>query len=102
MKQLNKVKELVKNILTESENTRNSDDLLYITVCKRINPIAASLPFYMVLGNRKEYGIPSFESVSRARRKIQEENPDLCGTDTVEAYRKVNEETFREFATGRS
>ena len=43
---------------------------------------------------------PAFETVRRARQKVQERNPELQGVERIKAKRKENEEIFREFARG--
>lgn len=89
---------LVKHILRSCPDTRNSDDLLFIKVCESINPLAINLSFNTVLLNRKEWGLPAFESVRRTRQKVQAEYPELAGNSTVEGHRKVNEQVFKEYA----
>ncbi len=98
--ELKTTQDLVKHILTTEPRTRNSDDLLYIRVCEIKGGEAVNLPLWRVLLNRKEYGIPPFESVRRSGQKVRAAYPELAGSDEVEAQRKVNEEAFREFARG--
>ncbi len=91
---------LVKRILINEPETRNSDDLLYLKVCEYINIVAVNMPFKDMLLKRKEWGIPPFESVRRSRQKVQEKYPELSGNANVEGHRKLNEEVFREYARG--
>lgn len=98
MKKIRRTSDIVKDILENIPDTRNSDDKLYFQVCKRINPDALNKPFYMVVLHRKEHSFPPFESVRRARQKLQASYPELCGSDEVEAERKVNEELVRKYA----
>jgi len=44
-----------------------------------------------------EYGFPSYETVGRARRKLQANHPELCGNSNVEAQRMLNEQVFRDY-----
>jgi hypothetical protein len=44
--------------------------------------------------NRKKYGLPTFESVSRCRRKAQEEFPDLRPPKKIQEARTKREEEF--------
>ena len=103
---MNKAKELktttaiVRDILEQDIRARNSDDYLYYMVCTRINEIMVHLPFWKVLLNRKEYKFPSFESVGRARRHLQNKFPELSADADVEAQRELNEEVFRDYAKG--
>ena len=97
-KELKTTSKIVKIILEQNPYARNSDDFLYIKVCEKVNDISINLPFKQVMENRKLYGLPPFESVRRCRQKIQATHPELAGCDDVEAQRKLNEETFRDYA----
>lgn len=99
MSELITTTQLVKAILEEDEKARNSDDYLYLQVCKQVNP-RCSMFFDYVMLHRKELGIPGYETVRRTRQKIQQEFPELCGSDRVNAMRAVREEEFREYARG--
>lgn len=100
MKNIRKTSKLVMRVLQEIPDTRNSDDLLYLEVCRKIDPKAALLPFWYVLASRNSYGFPPYESVRRTRQKIQQDHPELAGTDIVEGHRVLNEEIVREYARG--
>lgn len=95
---LNKTKDLVKSVLESKPATRNSDDVLYIEVCKTINPLYVDLPFWKILQSRKSYGFPPYESVRRARQKLQSDYPELAANENVEAQRAINEDKYRAFA----
>lgn len=97
-KELIKLTDIVKSVLEENPESRNSDIELYYYVCKFINPHSLTAKFGTVLRSRKEYGLPTPESVGRVRRKIVETHPDLKGTDEVEGGRWSYEQTFREYA----
>lgn len=92
------ISELVKEILTENAETRNSDMLLYLKVCQRIMPIVTEMPFPHVLMFYKTYNLPCFETVRRSRQMIQAKNSELAGTERVRKKRKEREAEFREFA----
>jgi hypothetical protein len=96
---LNQTKVLVKQVLEESEKARNSDNELYIQVCFLLNPDALNNSFIHVISNLDYYGLPPFETVRRARQKVQAERPDLRPCDEVELFRAENETAYREFAT---
>lgn len=98
MRRIKRTSDIVKDILENVPEARNSDDLLYINVCKKLSPMVCSQPFQTVLLMRNELGIPPFESVRRTRQKLQASYPELCGTDEVEAWRKVNEEIVKDYA----
>ena len=100
-RELNTTTEIVKHILKQHREARNSDDQLYLKVCEHINGVCSNLPFKQVIANRKEYGLPAFESVRRSRQKIQSMHPELAGDKDVEAGRSLNEEVFRNYARKR-
>lgn len=92
--------QIVKTVLTEEPETRNSDDALYLAVIKRLDLDIITLPFYVFIKRRKEKGLPPYETVRRSRQKIQEEFPELRANDEVEIMRNLNEEYYRRFARG--
>lgn len=98
MNKIKRTSDIVKDVLKDCPNARNSDDLLYINVCKRISPMVCNQPFQTVLLMRNELGIPPFESVRRTRQKLQASYPELCASDEVEAQRMVNEEIVKNYA----
>ena len=97
-KELKRTNEIVKNILQQSPESRNSDDVLYLKVCECIYPGSSNLPIQTVLMNRKNYNLPSFETVRRTRQKLQASYPELAGNSTVKGQRMLNEEVFRNYA----
>lgn len=96
--------DIVKAILQGHEKARNSDDYLYYLVCHifgRENGYDVehmSLGYFLV--NRSKMEMPAFETVRRARQKLQQKYPELCGNDKVTGQRKLNEELYREYARG--
>lgn len=97
-KELKRTTELVKEILESYPLARNSDDYLYVMVCRLINENGIHMSFKEVMLNRSKLNYPAFESVRRTRQKIQADHPELCGTSTVEGQRRLNEEVFREYS----
>lgn len=97
---LNTTKALVKSILENNKETRNSDMLLYYEICKTLNKSALEAPFAFVILKLDKLKIPPFESVRRSRQKIQAECPWLAASDDVELFRAENEEAYRDFARG--
>lgn len=86
----------VKRILENDPRTRNSDDVLYAKIVKDLG--YTDFPVYAFLEYRASFDIPSYESVSRCRRKLQELYPELAADPNVEAARELEEERFREYA----
>lgn len=94
--------DLVRMILKQHPETRNSDNQLYYMVIKTlgkqkgIDIDSMSMPHFLL--HMKEYRLPSIETVGRCRRKIVETHPELAGNSDVEAYRTLNEEVFRAYS----
>jgi hypothetical protein len=57
-----------------------------------------SLGYFLV--NRTKMEMPAFETVRRARQKLQQTYPELSAWDKVEGRRMMNEEIYREYARG--
>lgn len=103
MKKYNELKTvaaLVKAMLEKYPAARDNDMILYYRICENINFAALHKPFCDVLLNLHEYGYPPFESVRRARQKVQEHNPHLASSRAIMAAKADNEEAFRAFARG--
>lgn len=97
--ELTKLSEIIKPLLLKSENCRSSDDFLYCEVIKNIYPNILNFTAEQFFYKRKDYKIPSFESVSRCRRKLQEQYECLKPCKKVQESRKQQEEKFYNFAT---
>ena len=95
---------LVKRILEQRPETRNSDMFLYTALVQHIESEKGvditGKPFCFVLCNLKKLGLPSLESVGRARRKIQEQNPHLQSEKKVKKMREAQEEEYRKYSKG--
>lgn len=101
MNKLLNLTKLVKTILEQDERARNSDDYLYMLVLYESSHIGRAISEISVttfLANRDRWGFPSYKSVSRTRRKAQEEHPELRGTERVRKKRAEREEVFREYS----
>lgn len=75
---------IVKKVLTEHKDARDSDFRTIGWVIKSLRPEVMDMKLSQVLWNHKELNIPSFETIRRTRQKVQHDNPDLRG----EAYNK--------------
>ena len=104
MSDLRNVTSLVHIILEHYPQTRSSDGLLWLKVLERqayeneIDLRMLSVPSF--LPRIKELGFSPFESVRRARQKLQAAYPHLAASDSVENYRSQNETEFRAYAGG--
>ena len=97
--ELRQLKDLVIETLKQGETFRENDDMLYLTICIKIfSKTNTRLLSEMSIGEffrfRKEYGLPTFESVSRCRRKAQEEHPELRPRKKVQEARKTKQDEF--------
>lgn len=85
--------ELIKDILTKHPETRDDDMKLYAIVCYSRTRISSSIGFYSALWNHDAYHLPLYDSVTRIRRKVQQEHEDLRGQKYKE--RKKEELDYR-------
>lgn len=94
--------EAVRQILEHNEKARDDDNFLYYLVLKHygerngIDIESMSMPRFLL--NMKRFGFPPFESVRRARQKIQHAHPDLAGSKIVEGKRKLEEDAYLAYA----
>ena len=91
----NDMYELVKKIMTEHPVTRDDDFKLYAWICYSVVPECMKYTYQHALWNHKEIGLPSYESVTRARRKVQEQVPELRGKSYAKRHEK--QEEYRDF-----
>lgn len=97
MKDIFKISEIVKKVLTEQPMTRNSDTSLYLAVCQEMNPDACRMSFSTVFEHRKELGIPNMETVRRSRQNLQSKYEELRATDKVTDGRYESWKVVREY-----
>ena len=90
-----KLTDLIYKKLKISEHLRDCDNDLYLAVCTELNPSAIHKPFYEVMLDLKSYGLPSIETVTRLRRKVQAEHPEVRASEKVTQWREVKEEQAR-------
>ena len=104
MNDLKNTTEMVKAILEQDKQCRNSDSFLYLKVLsvvakrKGIDLEKMTVPFFLL--NLHGAGFPGFETVRRTRQKLQQHHPELCACEAVEGFRMENEADFRAFARG--
>lgn len=99
MKNIRRTREVVREILEQFPETRDSDNKLFIKVIEHIDGNLLHRPIEDVLKNSKEYGIPPFESVRRSRQKLQADNEHLRASKTVQEARAENEQEVRDFVS---
>jgi hypothetical protein len=102
MQTIKKTSDLVRSILRKDKQARNSDSYLYLKVISHtadqigVNLHGLSVPMFLL--NGAEMGFVGFETVRRARQKIQQHHPELCACESVEGFRAENEAAFRDYA----
>lgn len=98
MKRIKKVSDVVKHVLRTVPESRSNNNLLYYCVCEAMNHKALVMPFGTIFLNLEEYHLPNPETVTRARRKLQAEYPELSANDEMARYRGTQEQKFKEYA----
>lgn len=101
---LKNLESMVLKILQRYEATRSDDFVLIYAVYREIaihKEICFNMPltdsFCDMMMNHKKYGFPSFESVTRTRRKIFETYPELK-PKKITKERKKAEEEYKEYS----
>ena len=84
-------KSRVHRILVEDRDARNSDKVLFIKVIKETFPELAKMPLEVAMMHED---LPSWDSITRARRRWQEFNED-CMSDIQIAMGRAFASLFR-------
>ena len=95
MARIMKVQKLVHNALVDKPETRTDDFILVLEVLK--NFVTTEMSVETVLEHHRELGVPSFASIVRARRKLQEKYPELINEKAAQ-IRAAEEEEFKAYA----
>ena len=102
MKRLRDVTKKVKSILTENEQARNNDNILYLHVLRKygeengIDIDSMSIPmFFLHCGDLR---LPSYKSVERSRRRLQELHPEIWCDDATQRARDTQEMKYKAYA----
>lgn len=89
------MEEQVALILMENPSSRNSDRILYKLFIKRYYPHMLNVPFSVFMDN---YSMPSYDSISRARRKAQSRNEHLKASSEIAEHRERKETEYIDYA----
>ena len=90
------LRNIVRQVLIECPTTREDDFKLIYQVVNKITGGAAGYMMLSDVANMHEvYELPSFESITRARRRIQKEMPERKVSAMV-AIRAKEEQEFRQ------
>ena len=87
----------VAQVLTEYPRARDDDNFLLAIFYRNFYGVGAA-SFFEVMVNMKQLELPSPESITRARRKLQEEMPLLFGASgQVRKERAKAERSYRDY-----
>ena len=98
MNEIKTTKEMVYKLLKSIPETRSNDHILYYEYC--IHNWVRDLDFYKVFKDsdfRKSKNIAPFETVSRARRELQNDFIELNSDEKIQQMREAREEVFRNY-----
>lgn len=98
MNKLYKIEDTVKEVLTDIPETRDDDFKLIAEVYYKLNFNIAGTSFAFMMLNHNEYGLPPFESITRARRKLQATYKELRATENVQNERTNIQGKFIRYA----
>lgn len=85
--------EKVKHIMELHAEARDDDFILYLDVCKLYTDVPVwAVSFEDAMNNSKKYGMPSYEAITRARRRVQQTCPDMRGKRYAD--RQAEQESF--------
>lgn len=98
MNKLYKVEDIVYQVLKEVPEARKDDFVLVTEVYNRIQPLINNVSFNQVMLAHKELGLPYFESISRARRRLQSIFEELRPSKEVQEARDEEQLIYREYA----
>lgn len=96
-KRLKDLEPTVKRVLEYSIESRKDDFILVLNVYRELQPSISNLSFTSVMAEHKALKLPSIASVTRCRRKIFENNPDLRDTRTTD-IRVDEQERYIDYA----
>lgn len=96
-----KQEEIVKPILEQHPETRSDDFLLYAEVLREYRPELTELSVIDFFVAHKDLYCPSYDSITRVRRRIQKKHPELC-SERAKAKRAKEEAQYRAYAKGES
>lgn len=91
MSKINVIETRVKELLEEYPETRENDNLLYTKYIEEYHYVDFNKNTFV---HYEEYGLPSFKSVERCRRKIQNEQCKYQASEDIEKGRKEAEQYY--------
>lgn len=95
---LKNIEEQVREILTKCPAARLNDYELYAQYILAYCPDLKNAGLIFALTHAAALGMPSYEGITRARRKLQNMHPELRPTGGTQERRRKRESTFRQYA----
>lgn len=99
MKNMRKLENIVKYVLEESSEARDDDFILILNVYEAIDGDLWHMSFRTIMRDHLELKLPSFESITRARRKVQKEYPELQSSRKTKEVRSAEEKAYCNYYT---
>lgn len=95
MGKTNLIQDRVERLLKAKPQDRNSDFALILDYIDTYCVDSEEITLKEALKHAKDFNVPSFESITRARRKVQELHPELRADEKVQDARKELQNSFR-------
>lgn len=95
MARIAKIHNMVYGALVDEPASRGDDFVLILKVLE--NFVTTSMSLEAVMNNHAVLGIPSIETITRCRRKIQAEHPELTNEE-IKEIREKEEKEFIDYA----
>lgn len=92
-----KIEPIVENLLRLYPKTREDDFYLIGSVYITLAPEIKNKTFLNIIKNHQYYGLPSFASITRSRRKLQAKYQDLASAETGKIREKEELEYFKHY-----
>ena len=96
---MKKLEQTVQEVLETNQRARNDNFVLVLDVYKRLE-VPTTLDFRELMLQHKKYKLPSFEGITRARRKVVENHPELQACEEVQELREEQEQMYFDYAIG--
>ena len=96
MAKLHKMHDIVFNVLKETPDARGDDFALYAYVCAWMGK-DIDTPIWRLAAYHARENFPSWETVTRCRRKIQHDHPELCDPN-AKKRRSAEIEQYKDYS----
>lgn len=90
---------IVEDVLRKIPQTRDNNNKLIYCVLRSCG-VESNESFTSVINKLINGELPAFESITRARRKIVEQHPELDANEKVKELRAKQEQMYKGYARG--